>query len=174
MITCFEVIEHLHDFVPVIEWLAAMAADGATVAISVPNDVFTSVKNPFHVTMWGSSTVAELRGLLPDDHVVAAQTALSGSVISTGDAVDVSARIDATSETVPLQYLMGFGPAAKRFAPNAVILPTDVVAHRVWERQREVDNAYFRAEAATAAALRERVASLEAELAAVRTRQGLL
>jgi len=173
VITCFEVIEHLSDFVPVIEWLTAMAADGATVAISVPNDVFTAVKNPFHVTMWGSSTVAELRDLLPADHVVASQVALSGSVISSGRAVDLSERIAATTDAVPLQYLMGFGPEADRFAPNAVVMPTDVAAQRVWERQREVDNAYYRTEAGAVAALRERVAALEAELAVARSGQGI-
>ncbi|HPU38786.1 MAG TPA: hypothetical protein PLS63_04375 [Microthrixaceae bacterium] len=172
VITCFEVIEHLPDFLPVVEWLSARAADGATVAISVPNDVFTSVKNPFHVTMWGSSTVEELRGLLPTDHVAAVQVALSGSAVTAGAPVEGSLHVDDIGAAIPLQYLFGFGTSAEDLSPNAAVLPTEVAAQRVWERQREVDNAYFRSEAAQAAVLRERVAELEAELGRLRNQVG--
>lgn len=168
-ITCYEVIEHLSDFGPLIEWLAAGSQDGATVAISVSNDVFTSVKNPFHVTMWGSSTVEELRGLLPDDHVVAVQAALSGSVVTDGSQVHISGIVDDVTDVVPLQYMMGFGPAADRLRANAVVLSTDVAAHRVWERQREVDNAYYRSVAARVPELEARIVELEAQIGAVRT-----
>ncbi len=170
-LTCFEVIEHLSDFVPLLEWFAAMADEGATVAISVPNDVFTSVKNPYHVTMWGSSTVAELRGLLPPDHVVALQTALEGSIIDSGEPRGITVEVAAERPTdlIPLQYLMGFGPAAELLGPSAVVLPTDVAGHRVWERQRETDNLYYRTEASRIPVLEARIAELEAELAAVRS-----
>ncbi len=168
-ITCYEVIEHLSDFGPLVEWLAARSEDGATVAISVPNDVFTSVKNPFHVTMWGSSTVEELRGLLPADHVVAVQAALSGSVVTDGSAVRIDGVVDDVSTVVPLQYMMGFGPAVDRLRANAVVLSTDVAAHRVWERQREVDNAYYRSVAARVPELEARIIELEAQISAVRT-----
>ena len=66
------------------------------------------------------------------------------------------------SSVVPLQYLMGFGPSADRLAPNAVVLTTDIAAQRVWERQREVDNAYYRAMAARVPELEARIAELEA------------
>lgn len=168
-ITCYEVIEHLSDFGPLVEWLTARSEDGATVAISVPNDVFTSVKNPFHVTMWGSSTVEELRGLLPADHVVAVQAALSGSVVTDGSAVRIDGVVDDVSTVVPLQYMMGFGPAVDRLRANAVVLSTDVAAHRVWERQREVDNAYYRSVAARVPELEARIVELEAQIGAVRT-----
>lgn len=169
VITCYEVIEHLTDFGPLIEWLGAQAADGATVAISVPNDVFTSVKNPFHVTMWGSSTVEELRGLLPDDHVLAVQVALAGSAVRVDAPVTFEGVVDDVSGVVPLQYLMGFGPAADQLVGSAVVLSSDVAAHRVWERQREVDNAYYRAMSAKVPQLEARIVELEAQLAAVRS-----
>ena len=162
LITCFEVIEHLVDLGPLVEWLGRRSQDGATVAISVPNDVFTSVKNPFHLTMWGSSTVEELRGLLPDPHVVAVQAALSGSVVTDGTSVSFTGIVEDATSVVPLQYLMGFGPSADRLAPNAVVLTTDIAAQRVWERQREVDNAYYRAMAARVPELEARIAELEA------------
>ena len=170
-LTCFEVIEHLSDFVPLVAWLGDMAGEGATVAISVPNDVFTSVKNPYHVTMWGSSTVAELRGILPPDHVVAVQTALEGSIIDCGAPVPAEVTIspERPVDVVPLQYLMGFGPGVGLLGPTAVVLPSDVAARRVWERQRETDNLYYRTEAARVPILEARIAELEAELGAERT-----
>ena len=166
-LTCFEVIEHLTDFVPLIEWLTAMARSGASVVISVPNDVFTSVKNPFHLTMWGSSTVEELRGLLPADHVVATQVALAGSAVAPLSEAPCRVPISDAVELmgVPLQYLIAFGGHAADLEPSAVVMSADVVAQRVWERQREVDNQYYRW-AAT------RVQELEAELAEVRTELG--
>jgi trans-aconitate methyltransferase len=167
VVTCFEVIEHLPDFVPVIEWMRALAEDGATVVISVPNDVFTAVKNPFHLTMWGSSTVEELRHLLPEDHVVAGQLALGGSVVAVDAddpaAVEVSATVRVTG--VPLQHLLAFGPDAGELRSSSVVVVTDVAAQRVWERQREVDNLYYRWADA-------RVAELEAEVQALRARLG--
>jgi hypothetical protein len=167
LLTCFEVIEHLVDFVPLLEWLGAMADGGATVVISVPNDVFTSVKNPFHLTMWGSSTVEELRGLLPADHVVATQVALAGSAVAPlsdpTPQVPVTASVELTG--VPLQYLIAFGTRAGELETSAVVLAADVVAQRVWERQREVDNEYYRWAAS-------RVEELEAELAQLRAGLG--
>lgn len=174
VLTCFEVIEHLPDFVPVVEWFSEMASEGATVAISVPNDVFTSVRNPYHVTMWGSSTVEELRGLLPADHVVAAQTALEGSVIdpaggrSGDEPIELLLGSERPADLVPLQYMMGFGAGADRLGTAAVVLPTDVAGRRVWERQRETDNLYYRTEAARVPELEARIAELEAELAGAR------
>lgn len=166
-LTCFEVIEHLTDFVPLIEWMGTMSAVGATVVMSVPNDVFTSVKNPFHLTMWGSSSVEELRRLLPADHVAATQVALAGSVVAPLGEPASRVRVDGevAAEGVPLQYLFAFGPRAGELAPASVVLAHDVVAQRVWERQREVDNQYYRWAAA-------RVAELEAELAALRASTG--
>lgn len=180
-LTCFGVIEHLSDFVPLVEWFAAMAAEGATVAISVPNDVFTSVRRPNQVTKWGSSTVEELRRLLPEDHVIAAQTALEGSVV---DPIDADGSRSGTShrdplelvlgtahpdEIIPMQYLVGFGPAADRLGTSALVLPIDVASRRVWERQLEADNRYYRTEAAKVSALEARITELEAELAEVRS-----
>lgn len=167
VLTCFEVIEHLSDFIPLIEWLSSMADGGVSVVISVPNDVFTSVKNPFHLTMWGSSTVEELRGLLPADHVVATQVALAGSAVAPlaepAPQVPVTATVELAG--VPLQYLIAFGPRSADLEPSAVVLSSDVAAQRVWERQREVDNEYYRWAAS-------RVEELEAELAEVRSALG--
>ena len=80
-------------------WLCDQAARrDADVVLSVPNDAFWAMENPFHQTMWGEGAFEELRRLLPDDHVAAAQVPINGSCITSpasgGDAVDVR---DATS-----------------------------------------------------------------------------
>ena len=80
--------------------------------------------------------------------------------------------VDDIGAAIPRQYLFGFGTSAGDLSPTAAVLPTEVAAQRVWERQREVDNAYFRSEAAQAAVLRERVAELEAELGRLRNQVG--
>jgi hypothetical protein len=71
-----------------------------TVSLSVPNDAFWSIENPFHHTMWGEGAFEELRRLLPADHVVARQFALQGS-LAQGDGEDSSRRaveLDAGAE----------------------------------------------------------------------------
>ena len=148
------------------EWLSTLSEADATVVASVPNDVFTAVKNPFHVTMWGSSTVEEFRRLLPSDHLVARQTALSGSVVSTDDHRPDRTGIAGGPPGVPLQYVIAFGPARSQLSSSAVVLPTDVAAQRVWERQREVDNRYFRAQADKVPQLEAAIAELQATLEA--------
>src|SRR3954452_23422368 len=61
-ITCFETIEHLATFVPLVELLTELSEQHAfTVVASVPNDAFWSIENPHHQTMWGEGSFEELR-----------------------------------------------------------------------------------------------------------------
>jgi hypothetical protein len=98
---------------------------------------------------------------------VATQVALAGSAVAAlaEPAPEVPVAGAVALAGVPLQYLMAFGPHAADLAPAAVVLSADVAAQRVWERQREVDNEYFRWAAA-------RVEVLEAELAELRAGLG--
>lgn len=82
-ITCFELVEHLTSFVPLVQLLIEAAESGRyTVILSVPNDAFSSMQNPYHQTVWGSSAFEELRRLLPVDHVLALQIELRGSTLA--------------------------------------------------------------------------------------------
>ena len=147
VVTCFEVIEHLTNFVPLVTLLSELAQAGeATVVLSVPNDAFWTIDNPHHLTMWSEGAFEELRGLLPAGAVVARQVALQGSAVvpeSDGPAsVPVEVSVDAAG-AVPTHLLAAFGPQAARLGTHADVAQTDLDAARTWERQREADLAYF-------------------------------
>src|SRR4051794_19566092 len=52
VVTCFEVVEHLATFVPLLEALVERT-DRITTILSVPNDAFWAIDNPHHQAMWG-------------------------------------------------------------------------------------------------------------------------
>jgi hypothetical protein len=129
VVTCFETIEHLETFVPLVEMLESLK--GATVIMSVPNDAFWATENPHHKTMWGEGAFAELQSLLPEGHTVAPQVQLSGSAIAQdGD------------ECVPTHFLASWGAAA----PGGVrdVVATDLDAQRDWVRRREADLSFYK------------------------------
>jgi hypothetical protein len=129
VVTCFEVIEHLDTFVPLVEMLESLK--GATVVMSVPNDAFWATENPHHKTMWGEGAFAELRSLLPEDYTVAPQVQLNGSAIAP----------DAEGQ-VPTHFLATWGGDA----PAAVrdVVETDLDSQRDWVRRREADLSFYK------------------------------
>jgi 2-polyprenyl-3-methyl-5-hydroxy-6-metoxy-1,4-benzoquinol methylase len=139
VITCFEVIEHLESFVPLITMLTELVEGGsATAVLSVPNDAFWNMRNPYHLAKWGEGAMAELRSVLPADHVLLHQVALSGSAVLGADAeerYDVPVQARATGE--PTHFIVAMGPQAGRVQPGAQVAQVDTVAQRSWERQRE-------------------------------------
>jgi SAM-dependent methyltransferase len=166
-ITCFEVIEHLRSFVPLIELLVDLSESrGFTVALSVPNDAFWSIENPFHHTMWGEGAFEELRRLLPADHVVARQFALQGSLTQVDGAHGERFR---TEVELPLagpstHFLVGLGPGANRLTGAAAVGEADLVERRRWERQRESDLAYLKSLEADMRDSRKYIHELEGRL----------
>lgn len=155
-VTCFETIEHLADFGPLVGWLAALAADRASVILSVPNDAFWSLRNPFHRTTWGDGAFEELRRLLPADVLVARQLPLHGSVLQPlGGDVEATRRLDVRirSAAVPTHFVVAFGAGAAGLEPVARTEQLELAERRAWERQRDADLAW----------LRQRVQDLEYE-----------
>jgi 2-polyprenyl-3-methyl-5-hydroxy-6-metoxy-1,4-benzoquinol methylase len=151
VVTCFEVIEHLETFIPLVEWLSALAEAGeATVVISVPNDAFWSLENPHHRTMWGEGAFAELARLLPEGAVRAVQLPLVGSAVALAGDEDgtgvhqVPVAVDPAG--IPSHFLAAFGPDAGRLAPAAAVTQLDMDAQRAWVRQREANLASTTAE----------------------------
>jgi 2-polyprenyl-3-methyl-5-hydroxy-6-metoxy-1,4-benzoquinol methylase len=130
VVTCFEVIEHLETFVPLVEMLESLK--GATVIMSVPNDAFWATENPHHKTMWGEGAFAELQSLLPEGHTVAPQVQLTGSAIALDE-----------DGCVPTHFLASWGGAA----PGSVreVVTTDLEAERDWVRRREADLSFYKA-----------------------------
>jgi hypothetical protein len=146
-VTCFEVVEHLRNFVPLVEMLTGLAEDeDTTVLLSVPNDAFWALDNPYHETMWGEGAFDELRGMLPDGAVVVRQVALQGSAALPEADEQASTPVDVAlhaAGAVPTHFVAAIGPRAGEVSVRAAVTQTDLDARRRWEREREADLAYF-------------------------------
>ena len=145
-ITCFELIEHLGDFGPLLRFLVERAEAGATIVLSVPNDALTGVDNPFHSATWGEGSLAELRSLLPE-HRAFEQVAIAGSALRGSDDAPGDVSLDVRIEPVagPSHMLVAFGPRAGDVATPVRAKAVDANEHLLWERQREADLAFFKA-----------------------------
>jgi hypothetical protein len=166
-ITCFEVIEHLTSFVPLVETLVEFAERHRfTVALSVPNDAFWSIDNPFHHTMWGEGAFEELRRLLPENHVAGHQVPLQGSlavVEGEGSGGRHAVEFESPGRAPPSHFLVGIGPGATRLADAGAIGEADLVEQRRWERQRESDLAFLKSIEGKVKGLEDHAASLEGQ-----------
>jgi SAM-dependent methyltransferase len=143
VITCFEVVEHLATFLPLLDWAGSLAREHrCTFLISVPNDAFWSMQNPHHLTSWGEGAFEELRRLLPADHTLLRQVALSGSALSDWESTLESHALDVAvggDGTVATHFIAAFGPRHEQIRRSAVAVQTDMLAQRRWERERESD-----------------------------------
>lgn len=141
VVTCFEVIEHLATFLPLVEWCGRLARDAnVTFAISVPNDAFWSIENPHHQTMWSAGAFDQLLRLLPDQRTVMRQVALSGSAIVAAQGQREAHEIVAVAggpDAVATHFIAAFGPRHAEVAGGALAVETDLLAQRRWERERD-------------------------------------
>ena len=146
VVTCFQTLAHLESFVACVDLLVELGA-AHTVVLSVPNDAFWSIENPYHPTMWGAGAFEELRSLVPGDHVVLEQVALAGL----GDRAArrrrarARARAPARPSACPAHFLLAFGPQADRLAPVAAARMADAAEERRWERERTSELAFMAA-----------------------------
>lgn len=148
-LTCFEVLEHLNDFVPFVGLLRRVAElPEVTVVMSIPNDSFWSMHNPHHKTSWSGDAFEEFKRLLPADIRVAHQTALGGSCVqpldgsSDGPTYELSVKI--REDGVPTHHLLALGAMAQGLSGVAKIEQVDLDAQRAWERQRDADLEWLR------------------------------
>ena len=146
-LTCFEVVEHLPRFAECVLFLVTQGTDGdADVVLSVPNDAFWAIENPYHESVWGAGAFDELRRVLPEDHRVAEQMPVDGSVLRLdGDDGALTLTLDGPG-SVPSHFVVAFGPRAGALATAAHVQAADLAGRRRWERQREADLEYFAAE----------------------------
>jgi hypothetical protein len=167
IVTCFEVVEHLSSFVPLLEWAVKVATEhDATFVLSVPNDAFWSIQNPHHQTAWSEGAFEELRTLLPGEHVLLRQVALAGSALLTWDEQHEARELDVAvggDGTVATHFIAAFGPRREQLWRGAGAVQTDVLSQRRWERQRDSDVALAIAIAEENSAA---VKSMEATIAA--------
>jgi hypothetical protein len=147
-ITCFEVLEHVRDLPGVVALLVELAAEHeTTVVLSVPNDAFGAIENPFHETVWSAAAFEELRAMLPPDHVFAEQVPLRGSRMRVrGAEVSADADVEPHEGAVASHFVAAFGPAAGTLRGAAAVFEADQRGERSWTHQRESDVAYLEAE----------------------------
>jgi SAM-dependent methyltransferase len=143
VVSCFEVVEHLDTFLPLLEWSGRLAREHAvTFVLSVPNDAFWSISNPHHHTAWGEGAFEELRRLLPDEKTLLRQVALAGSGLvdwqGTPERHELAADVGGES-VVATHFIAAFGPGHAELARGALAAQTDMIEQRRWERQRESD-----------------------------------
>lgn len=153
VVTCFEVVEHLDDHQHLIELLGRLVREQRfTCLLSVPNDAFFGIDNPYHMAKWGAAEFDELLQFLPSPRTVAHQSAFVGSFIDPvgggdGSAPSAEAPIERPVDgaaAVPSHLLVAFGPLAEKLGPVGAGAVVDYGAKRAWERQREADREYFR------------------------------
>jgi SAM-dependent methyltransferase len=141
VITCFEVVEHLATFLPLLEWSSDLVRRrAATFVLSVPNDAFWSVKNPHHKTAWGEGAFDELRDLIPTEHTLLRQVALSGSAMIDWDASPLRQPLDVPvggDGSVTTHFIAAYGARHEELQTGALAVQTDLNEQRRWERQRE-------------------------------------
>ncbi len=141
VITCFEVVEHLSTFLPLLEWARTMAQDRrCTFLVSVPNDAFWSMRNPHHLTSWGEGAFEELRRLLPAEQTLLRQVAISGSALcdwqATTDRFSTEVEVGGDG-TVATHFIAAFGPRHRDVSRSAIAVQTAMLEQRRWERERE-------------------------------------
>jgi hypothetical protein len=153
VIACVGVLERLASFAGVVHALVAAAAERqATVIVALPNDAVDAAAGQRH-SVWGEGAVAELRGLLPHDHVAFHLLALRGAaLVPVGAEVGIDARVEATSAVAPASFVLAFGPRAQELSAAASVVAADLSAERTHER----------AQTAELQVLRSRLSALEA------------
>jgi len=170
VVTCFEVLEHVRDLPAVVELLVELATEHATtVVLSVPNDAFWAIENPFHETTWSAGAFDELRAMLPADHVFAEQRPLRGSRIAVGDdsagaGAGEPTGIEPHEGAAASHFIAAFGPAAGELRGGAQVFEADQHGERTWTRQRESDLAYLETVAAQMEDWRRYIHDLEDRL----------
>lgn len=151
--TCFEVVEHLPTFVPLLEWSGELARQGAaTFVISVPNDAFWSIENPFHLARWSEGAFEELRRLLPAEHTLLRQLAVAGSAVLDWEATPRSFELSFAAggeDVVATHFIASYGPRHAELAHLALAAPVNQLDQRRWERQRESNLAVAEAQLET-------------------------
>jgi hypothetical protein len=148
VIACVGVLERLSSFARVVHTLVALAAEHqATVVLALPNDAAEANASGARRSVWGEGAVAELRGLLPSDHVAFDLLALRGAaLVPAGGAVELSVGVEADARAAaPAGFVLAFGPRAQRLQSAAAVVAADLTAERAHERARTAELEVLRA-----------------------------
>ncbi len=158
VVSAFGVVEVVDGFAALVEALIEAAAErDVTVVLAVPNHAFVAASGAAR-TSWDAGAFAELRSLLPDDHVVLHQVALRGSALAPADAAadaagaPVELAVELDGGAAPEAFLAAFGPRAAEVvaaaAGAAVVVQADLVAERAARTALESEVQLLRAQVA--------------------------
>ena len=145
VVACVGVLERVDGFAALVEALVALAGErGATVVLAVPNH---EVAGEERRSTWTEGTVAELRGLLPADHVAYQVLALRGAALVPADeGAQLDVTVDADPHaSAPATFVLAFGPRARRIASAAAVAVADLGAERAHDRARTAELEVLRA-----------------------------
>jgi hypothetical protein len=152
VIGCVGVLERLESFAGVVHTLVALSAERqATVVLALANDAAGSDGAAGgRRSVWSEGAVAELRGLLPEDHVAFDVVALRGAaLVPAGGAAELTAEVETgPGAGAPAAFVLAFGPRAPRLAATAAIAAADLSAERAHERTRTAELEVLRARVA--------------------------
>jgi hypothetical protein len=151
VVVCAGVIERLASFAGVVHALVALAAERrATIVLALPNDAAAETPADGRRSVWGEGAVAELRGLLPSDHVCLHLLALRGTaLVPAGEAAELDVSVGADARvSAPTGFVLAFGPRAQRLRTAATVAATDVSLERARDRARTAELEVLRARVA--------------------------
>ena len=151
VVVCAGVIERLASFAGVVHALVALAAERqATIVLTLPNDATADVPAGGRRSVWTEGAVAELRGLLPADHVFLHLLALRGAaLVPAGDAAELELSVTADGRAnAPAGFVVAFGPRAHRLRTAATVAAADVSVERARDRARIAELEVLRARVA--------------------------
>jgi hypothetical protein len=146
VIACAGVLERLASFAGVVHTLVSLSTErAATVVLALPNDAAADGAAGGRRSVWSEGAVAELRGLLPADHVAFDLVALRGAaLVPAGGGGELTVGVEGASGT-PAGFVLAFGPRAGRLAAAAAVAPADLSAERDHERARTAELEVLRA-----------------------------
>jgi hypothetical protein len=150
VIACVGVLERLSGFARVVHALVALATERqVTVVLALPNDAALDATGGPRRSVWGEGAVAELRGLLPSDHVALKLLSLRGAALVPADgAQELSVGSGAgagAGSAAPAGFVLAFGPRAQRLQGAAAVAAADLTAERAYERARTAELEVLRA-----------------------------
>jgi hypothetical protein len=151
VIACVGVLERLPSFAGVVHALVALATERqVTVLLALPNDAAVDAAAGDRRSVWGEGAVAELRGLLPPDHVGFHLLSLRGAaLVPAGGAGGLRVDVEAAAGTdAPAGFVLAFGPRAQRLEAAAAVAAADLSVERAHERARTAELEVLRARVA--------------------------
>ena len=158
ILVCFEIVEHLNDFKSLIAFLDQQVTNGVEAFLSVPNDEFWGVQNPFHKNMMGEESLSELMQLFDNTPRLYKQYPIQGATILPAGVTELTEDQiigkllpqfveRRQSLSIPSHFILHLGSSELTTdAFTARFVPWDAAAERQWIAQREADMLYYKEE----------------------------